>query len=156
MALGHGLNRPSGSETDPPAVLAWETEPLSQDVDIVGSTWNVSTTDNDTASVTVTPTSGLVATEAGGTATFTMVLTAQPTANVTIGQPTAKASRLVMPPHAGAAQILRETLGWMNADKAMQADRARLTKACCAPEKFVSLEGAPRPSQVNAPSCEVC
>jgi ArsR family transcriptional regulator len=64
--------------------------------------------------------------------------------------------RLVMPPHAGAAQILRETLGWMNADKAMQADRARLTKACCAPEKFVALEGAPRPSQVDAAGCEVC
>jgi ArsR family transcriptional regulator len=64
--------------------------------------------------------------------------------------------RLVMPPHAGAAQILRETLGWMNADKAMQADRSRLIKACCAPEKFVSLEGAPRPSQVDEAGCEVC
>ena len=41
-------------------------------------------------------------------------------------------------------------------DKAMQADRSRLIKACCAPEKFVSLEGAPRPSQVDAAGCEVC
>ena len=64
--------------------------------------------------------------------------------------------RLVMPQHPGAAQILRETQGWMDADKAMQADRARLIKACCAPEKFVSLEGAPRPSQVDAAGCEVC
>jgi hypothetical protein len=45
---------------------------------------SVSTTDNDAAGVTVTPTSGLITTEAGGTATFTMVLTSQPTANVTI------------------------------------------------------------------------
>ena len=45
----------------------------------------VSTTDNDTAGVTVTPTSGLTTTEAGGTATFTVVLTTQPTADVTIG-----------------------------------------------------------------------
>jgi hypothetical protein len=45
---------------------------------------SVSNTDNDTASVTVTPTSGLITTEAGGTAVFTMVLTSQPTANVTI------------------------------------------------------------------------
>jgi uncharacterized repeat protein (TIGR01451 family) len=45
---------------------------------------SVSNTDNDTAGVTVTPTSGLVTTEAGGTATFTVVLTSQPTANVTI------------------------------------------------------------------------
>ncbi|WP_254508784.1 cadherin domain-containing protein [Anatilimnocola floriformis] len=34
--------------------------------------------------ITVTPTSGLITTEAGGTATFTIVLTSQPTANVTI------------------------------------------------------------------------
>lgn len=42
-------------------------------------------TDNDTAGITVTPTSGLVTTEAGGTATFTVALDSQPTANVTIG-----------------------------------------------------------------------
>ena len=45
---------------------------------------SVSTTDNDTAGVTVTPTSGLTTTEAGGTATFTMVLMSQPTADVTV------------------------------------------------------------------------
>ncbi|MFN7982695.1 MAG: hypothetical protein U0Q11_12620 [Vicinamibacterales bacterium] len=45
----------------------------------------VTNTDNDAAGVTVTPTSGLTTTEAGGTATFTVVLTSQPTANVTIG-----------------------------------------------------------------------
>ena len=37
------------------------------------------------AGVTVTPTSGLTTTEAGGTATFTVVLTSQPTASVTMG-----------------------------------------------------------------------
>ena len=45
----------------------------------------VTNTDNDAAGITVTPTSGLVTTEAGGTATFTVVLTTQPTADVTIG-----------------------------------------------------------------------
>ena len=45
----------------------------------------VTNTDNDTAGITVTPTSGLTTTEAGGTATFTVVLNSQPTANVTIG-----------------------------------------------------------------------
>ena len=34
----------------------------------------VTNTDNDTAGITVTPTSGLTTTEAGGTATFTVVL----------------------------------------------------------------------------------
>ena len=38
-----------------------------------------------TAGITVSPTSGLTTTEAGGTATFTVVLDTAPTANVTIG-----------------------------------------------------------------------
>src|SRR5438477_396341 len=45
----------------------------------------VTNTDNDVAGITVNPTSGLTTTEAGGTATFTIVLTSQPTANVAIG-----------------------------------------------------------------------
>ncbi|MCP4136977.1 MAG: calcium-binding protein, partial [bacterium] len=48
---------------------------------------NVSLTneDDDTAGVTVTPTSGLTTTEDGGTATFTVELDSQPEADVTIG-----------------------------------------------------------------------
>src|SRR5207249_2224311 len=42
-------------------------------------------TDNDTPGITVIPTSGLTTTEGGGTATFTIALTSQPTENVTIG-----------------------------------------------------------------------
>jgi len=45
----------------------------------------VSNTDNDSAGVTVTPTSGLTTTESAGQATFTIVLNSQPTADVTIG-----------------------------------------------------------------------
>src|SRR5204862_2183068 len=41
--------------------------------------------DNDAVGFTVAPISGLVTTEAGGTATFTIKLNSQPTANVTIG-----------------------------------------------------------------------
>ena len=55
---------------------------------------SVSNTDNDTAGITVTPTSGLTTTEAGGTATFTVVLASQPTANVT------SASARATPPRA--------------------------------------------------------
>ena len=44
----------------------------------------VTNTDNDVAGITVTPTAGLTTTEAGGTATFTVVLNTQPTADVTI------------------------------------------------------------------------
>ena len=52
-------------------------------IDIDTVTANV--TDNDTAGITVNPTSGLRTTEAGGTATFAVVLNSEPTANVTIG-----------------------------------------------------------------------
>ena len=45
----------------------------------------VTNTDDDTAAITVTPTSGLVTTEAGGTARFTVVLGTRPTADVTVG-----------------------------------------------------------------------
>jgi hypothetical protein len=44
----------------------------------------ITISDNDIAGITVTPTSGLITTEAGGTATFTVVLNTQPSANVTI------------------------------------------------------------------------
>ncbi|MBI5055578.1 MAG: alkaline phosphatase [Nitrospirae bacterium] len=46
---------------------------------------SVTNTDNDVAGITVNPTNGLSTTEAGGTATFTVVLNNQPTADVTIG-----------------------------------------------------------------------
>jgi ArsR family transcriptional regulator len=57
--------------------------------------------------------------------------------------------RIVMPPNAGAAQVLREILTWFQNDRAMQADRGRLSKACCSPAKFVSLQGAPLPVAVS-------
>ncbi len=64
--------------------------------------------------------------------------------------------RIVMPPHTGAAQILKQTLGWLKEEKAMQADRARLTKACCSPAKYLLLDGAPLPTTIPEASCEVC
>lgn len=54
--------------------------------------------------------------------------------------------RIVMPPNAGAARILEEILAWLKEEKSMQSDRARLARACCAPEKFVALQGAPQPT----------
>jgi len=62
--------------------------------------------------------------------------------------------RIVMPPHIGATQILRQTLEWLNEDKAMRADRARLTKACCTPAKYSGIEGAPLPAKVTGLCCE--
>jgi ArsR family transcriptional regulator len=61
--------------------------------------------------------------------------------------------RIVMPPHIGAAQILRQTLDWLKEDKPMQADRTRLGRACCAPAKY-DLEGAPLPAPVSESCCD--
>ena len=53
--------------------------------------------------------------------------------------------RIAMPPSIGATLVLKQTLAWLEEDRAMQADRVRLSKACCNPAKFVALQGAPRP-----------
>jgi ArsR family transcriptional regulator len=58
--------------------------------------------------------------------------------------------RIVMPPNEGAAKVLQEILQWFKEEKTMQADRAKLTKACCTPEKFVTLQGAPLPAPVES------
>jgi ArsR family transcriptional regulator len=63
--------------------------------------------------------------------------------------------RIVVPPHTGATQILRQTLASLKEEKSMQADLARLTKACCAPAKY-ALEGAPVPAAVSELCFEVC
>jgi ArsR family transcriptional regulator len=63
--------------------------------------------------------------------------------------------RIAMPPHIGASQILRQTLDSLKDDKAMQADRARLTKASCSPARY-ALDGAPVPTAVFRQDCEAC
>lgn len=63
--------------------------------------------------------------------------------------------RIVTPPHVGASQILRQTLDWLKEDKAMQTDRARLSKACCSPAKY-ALDGAPVPAGISEQSSGAC
>ena len=53
--------------------------------------------------------------------------------------------KIVVPIHAGAARILRETLSVLSKDRTMQADLKRLNKACCVPQKLSALEGVPFP-----------
>ncbi len=57
--------------------------------------------------------------------------------------------RIVMPPNIGAAQVLQQTLAWLREERVMQADRARLSKACCSPGKFATLQGAPLPTSID-------
>lgn len=64
--------------------------------------------------------------------------------------------RMVMPSHIGATQVLRQTLAWLKEEKSMQADRARLTRACCSPKKIAALQGAPLPISLESTACEAC
>jgi ArsR family transcriptional regulator len=56
--------------------------------------------------------------------------------------------RVVTPADAASAGILRQTLEWVSRDPQMQRDRQRLEMICCAPQKFVRLQGAPLPAPV--------
>jgi ArsR family transcriptional regulator len=56
--------------------------------------------------------------------------------------------RLDRPEDAGALSILDATLSSFKANKEMQNDLARLAQACCEPQRFVTLQGAPVPITV--------
>jgi ArsR family transcriptional regulator len=58
--------------------------------------------------------------------------------------------RVIMPPNEGARKVLQELFQHFKEEKTMLADRAKLTKACCAPETFVTLQGAPLPTSVES------
>jgi ArsR family transcriptional regulator, arsenate/arsenite/antimonite-responsive transcriptional repressor len=58
--------------------------------------------------------------------------------------------RITPPTDSATASILETTLDSLRNDKQMQADLAKLDRACCAPQKLIALEGAPRPSLLAA------
>jgi len=58
--------------------------------------------------------------------------------------------RLAVPKDEVAANILRETLRHLREKPEMQRDIARLSSVCCAPQKFVLLQGAPQPALLPA------
>lgn len=54
---------------------------------------------------------------------------------------------VVRPKDAAADSILETVLASLRTDRGMQTDLARLDRACCEPERFVALQGAPLPLQ---------
>lgn len=54
--------------------------------------------------------------------------------------------RIAVPQDVRAARILKEVLDSLREDREMQRDLTRLNAACCAPQRFVSLQSAPLPS----------
>jgi ArsR family transcriptional regulator, arsenate/arsenite/antimonite-responsive transcriptional repressor len=55
--------------------------------------------------------------------------------------------RIEHPEDGAAAVILDTVLESLRLDREMQTDLNRLSRACCQPERFVSLHGAPMPIQ---------
>jgi ArsR family transcriptional regulator, arsenate/arsenite/antimonite-responsive transcriptional repressor len=59
--------------------------------------------------------------------------------------------RIEWPQDAAAASILAAALDSLKSDREMQADRERLSRACCEPQRFVTLQGAPVPTRALNP-----
>jgi ArsR family transcriptional regulator len=58
--------------------------------------------------------------------------------------------RIERPADARAASVLDAALKSFETDPKMQADLARLGQACCEPQRFVTLQGAPMPIERSA------
>jgi len=56
--------------------------------------------------------------------------------------------RICPPADPAVASILKAALDSFRNDKQMQADLAKLDRACCTPDRLVVPEGAPRPAIV--------
>jgi len=55
--------------------------------------------------------------------------------------------RVAWPADSGASAILEITLKTLGTKREMQSDLARLSQACCEPDRFVSLQRVPPPAQ---------
>jgi ArsR family transcriptional regulator len=58
--------------------------------------------------------------------------------------------RIERPADAGVTAVLDATLASLASDREMQADLAQLDMACCRPERFVTLAGAPVPTDLQS------
>jgi ArsR family transcriptional regulator len=57
--------------------------------------------------------------------------------------------RIERPDDPSAASILNAIFKSFETDRNMQADLARLGQACCEPQRFVTLQGAPMPAALG-------
>jgi ArsR family transcriptional regulator len=58
--------------------------------------------------------------------------------------------RFLRPQDVAAASVLDAVFESFKSDREMQSDLSRLARACCEPERFVSLLGVPIPIQSEA------
>jgi ArsR family transcriptional regulator len=57
--------------------------------------------------------------------------------------------RIRQPDDPAAASILAAAVDSLRTNREMQTDLARLSRACCQPERFVTLQGAPVPAEAK-------
>lgn len=57
--------------------------------------------------------------------------------------------RIATPTDENAAKVLTEVRRWLASDPAMEQDRNRLARICCAPELPIQLQGSPKPGNVQ-------
>ena len=57
--------------------------------------------------------------------------------------------RIATPQHENAAKVLMDVREWLANDPAMQQDRKRLDRICCAPELPIQLQGSPKPVPIQ-------
>ena len=55
--------------------------------------------------------------------------------------------RIERPENEAAASVLDAAFETFKSDREMQSDLSRLSRACCEPQRFVSLLGVPVPIQ---------
>lgn len=56
---------------------------------------------------------------------------------------------IAFPPNPSAAAILRVALAWTSEMPETRRDRVRFAAACCQPQRFISLRGAPPPGPAS-------
>lgn len=60
--------------------------------------------------------------------------------------------RMALPENPAAARLVQDIEALFAGDLQMQQDRSRFTRACCAPQKYVRLQGAPVPVSLRSPA----
>jgi hypothetical protein len=70
-------------------------------------------------------------------------------------EPTWMHYRIIIPPHIGATQILRQTLDWLKEDKGCKQTR-RVSPRLLLSVEVPALEGAPVPTTITELCCEAC
>jgi len=114
----------------------------------------VTNLDNDSPGILVTPTTGLVTTEAGGTATFTIVLLSQPLSNVTIALTSSDTTEGTVAP----ASVTFTALNWSSPQTVTVTGKDDFVQDGDQPYKIVTAPATsvdPRYSGLNASDVDV-